>query len=147
MINLDPEINPFAALPNIITQSEKKCSQHPPEYLYERMEESGLTISQNVELQETDPGKGSCSTLLDARSDMGKTELFLNKEIARKQKLTQQDHDYGTNTWDHDYLTYSDLQFMNSFQKDVLPIAQIESKFKWVRYHPNRAEPRQSTIS
>ena len=102
------------------------------------MEESGLTISQNVELQETDPGKGSCSTLLDARSDMGKTELFLNKEIARKQKLTQQDHDY---------LTYSDLQFMNSFQKDVLPIAQIESKFKWVRYHPNRAEPRQSTIS
>ena len=152
IINLEPNINPFSALPSIIsqTQESQECEANPPEYYYEKMEESGLTIGQDVELEEVDSGPNSCPFMLDARDDMGTTDLFLDKEHERKQRLTipgySEEHDYSTHMWDQDYLSYSDLQFMKSFQSDILPTASIENKYKWVKYYKNRADPRKSRI-
>ena len=140
------------ALPSIISQSKEnqQCEKEPPEYFYEQIEESGLTVGQNVELQEVSSGPNSCSTMLDASSNMGSTDLFLNREYYRKQILTvpgySQEHDYSNRKWDEDYLSYSDLEFMKTFQSDLLPIASIESKFRWIKYLKNSADPRKSRI-
>ena len=149
-INMEPNINPFLALANVISQANKECHRPAPEFFYERMEESGLDLGDNIEIKEVKEEKQSCPVVKDTCTNMGLTELLLKKEEARKSLLTgaasQQDHSYSNQKWAHEYLTYSDIQFMRTFQNDLLPISEIETNYKWIKYYRNNADPRKSRI-
>ena len=97
-----------------------------------------------------------CDPMEDVPQNEGELDLFLRREYGRKNKLMTpyrnpltdplSDHAYTSFPWEADHLSFADIQMMENFQSDLLPVDRIRKEHKWVEYIKNDTDPRNSHI-
>ena len=145
VIEKDEDIDPFVAM-NDLDEIDNDPNIETADELIEAIEAHGMIVEREVEISMNDEDFHHCPLKsADVKRDMGEMERFIDDTIDRIERLfpfwKDNDHDYSKKQWTETFLKHDDVLFMRENLEELLPVGDIDSKYRWVKLLKNLTHP------